>query len=180
MLHDTKQVLTWLLIHLWIKALKTLVWHLSREPVKTSPDEQDKGLKVSGDELIWGWTPSGDKVGISLRHIAVIDIFNKKRKCCNHRCPDSVDFYTLLLIIYLTAIETLICRREMIYQGLLPSVLHKIRHMIFPIPYWTHSGIVFDKCHKNPIDWIVQQKIDRYSIKFRQRLTYADCSGRPI
>ena len=31
--------------------------------------------------------------------------------------------------------------------GLLPSVLHKLRYMIFEIPYKTHSGIV--KCHKN-------------------------------
>ena len=43
--------------------------------------------------------------------MAVTDIFNKK-KCCNHRCPDSVYFNTLLLIIYLSAIETLICHKE--------------------------------------------------------------------
>ena len=41
----------------------------------------------------------------------------KKRKCCNHRCPDSVYFHTLLLIKYLSAIETLICRREMCLLG---------------------------------------------------------------
>ena len=32
------------------------------------------------------------KVGVLLRQlkdIAVIDIFNKKRECCNHQCPDS-------------------------------------------------------------------------------------------
>ena len=45
--------------------------------------------------------------------MAVTDIFNEKRKSCNHRCPDSVYFHTLLLIIYFCAIETLICRREM-------------------------------------------------------------------
>ena len=42
------------------------------------------------------------KVGVSWRQlndIAVIDIFNEKRKSCNHRCPDSVYFHTLLLII---------------------------------------------------------------------------------
>ena len=53
--------------------------------------------------------------GVSLRQlndIAVIDIFNEKRKSCNHRCPDSVYFHTLLLIIYLSAIEILIYRRE--------------------------------------------------------------------
>ena len=42
-----------------------------------------------------------------------MDIFNEKRKFCNHRCPDSVYFHTPWLIIYLSAIETLICRREM-------------------------------------------------------------------
>ena len=35
----------------------------------------------------------------------------KKRKCCIHQCPDSVYFNMLLLNIYLSAIETLICRR---------------------------------------------------------------------
>ena len=39
--------------------------------------------------------------------------FNEKTKFCNHRCPDSVYSNTLLLIVYLSAIETLICRREM-------------------------------------------------------------------
>ena len=38
---------------------------------------------------------------------------NEKRKSCNHRSPDSVYFQTLLLIIYLSAISRLICRREM-------------------------------------------------------------------
>ena len=55
------------------------------------------------------------KVGVAVRQYnvkAVIDIFNKKRKCCNHRRPDSVYFYTLLLIMYLSAIETIIFRRE--------------------------------------------------------------------
>ena len=44
-------------------------------------------------------------------------MFNEKRKSCNHRCPDSVYFYTLLLIIYLTAIETIMRRREMSLIG---------------------------------------------------------------
>ena len=39
----------------------------------------------------------------------------KKRKSCNHR--DSVYFHTLLLIIYLSAIERLICHREMSLIG---------------------------------------------------------------
>ena len=85
------------------------------------------------DELIWRMNSASElatvgvsgavasllrqvtKLGVSLRQwsdIAVIDIFNGKRKTCNHRCPDSVYFHTLLLIIYLSAIERLICRRE--------------------------------------------------------------------
>ena len=60
------------------------------------------------------------RLGVSLRQqndIAVIDIFTEKRKSCNHRCPDSVYFQTLLLIIYLSAIERLICRGEMSLIG---------------------------------------------------------------
>ena len=40
----------------------------------------------------------------------------KKRKSCNHQCPDSVYFNTLLLTlltVYLSDTETLICPREM-------------------------------------------------------------------
>ena len=65
-------------------------------------------------------TPPGDK---AWRIIAPIErysgygIFNEKRKSCNRRCPDSVYFHTLLLIIYLSAIERLICRREMSLIG---------------------------------------------------------------
>ena len=43
--------------------------------------------------------------------------FNEKRKSCNHRCPDSVYFHKLFLIIFLSAIERLICRREMSLIG---------------------------------------------------------------
>ena len=67
------------------------------------------------DELIWDKLRKLTKVAVSLRQqndIAVTDFFNKK-KCCNHRCSDSVYLNTLLLIISLNAIETLICRREM-------------------------------------------------------------------
>ena len=49
--------------------------------------------------------------------MVVIDIFNEKRKSCNHRCPDSAYFHTLLLIIYLSAIERLIYHREMSLKG---------------------------------------------------------------
>ena len=44
-------------------------------------------------------------------------MFNEKRKSCSHQCPDSVYFHTLLLIVYLSAIERLICRREMSLIG---------------------------------------------------------------
>ena len=68
------------------------------------------------DELIWGCNSVRRQILVyhctNTMMMAVIDIFNKKRKCCNHRCPDSY-FYTLLLIIYLSVIEKLICRREM-------------------------------------------------------------------
>ena len=40
-----------------------------------------------------------------------------KRKCCDQRCLNSVYSNTLLLFIYLSAIETLICRREMSLTG---------------------------------------------------------------
>ena len=65
---------------------------------------------------------------------AVIYIFNEKRKCCNHRCPDSVYFNTLLLIVYLSAIETLICRREMTLTGstsfgFAQNMIHNLRQM---------------------------------------------------
>ena len=74
-----------------------------------------------GNELIWGMkSVTLKKIGVSLRQendIAVMYIFNKKMKCCNHRCPDSVYFNTLLLSIYLSAIETLVCLREMSLTG---------------------------------------------------------------
>ena len=56
------------------------------------------------------------KLGVSLRQqndITVIDILNEKTESCNHRCPVSVYFNTLLSIIYSSAIERLFCRREM-------------------------------------------------------------------
>ena len=59
------------------------------------------------------------KVGVSLRQLnekAVIDIFKGKERC-NHRFPDSDYFNTLLLIFYLRATETLICRRDMSLIG---------------------------------------------------------------
>ena len=47
----------------------------------------------------------------------------KKGKGCNHRCPDSLYFTTLLLIIYLSAIETLVYHREMSLKGSTSFVL---------------------------------------------------------
>ena len=41
----------------------------------------------------------------------------KKRRCCDHHCPDPVYFDTLFLIIYLSAIETLTCSREISLIG---------------------------------------------------------------
>ena len=60
------------------------------------------------------------KVGVSLRQyndITAIDIFNEKRKFYSHQCPDSIYFHMLFLIIYLRAIKTLICCREMSLIG---------------------------------------------------------------
>ena len=80
----------------------------------------------------------------------VIDIFNEKRKCFSHLCPDSVYFHKLLLISYFSAsIESLICRREMSVIGstsfgFAQNTIHDFQHTVL-----THSGIVFDKSHKN-------------------------------
>ena len=79
-----------------------------------------------------------------------MDIFNEKRKCCNHRCPVSIYFHTLLLIIYnLKAIETLICRREMNLIGSTSFRFAQNTIHDFQNTSRTHSGIVFDKCQKN-------------------------------
>ena len=108
-----------------IKALKTLVWHLSREQMKelsslkkltnsnvwqTSLDEHGEGLTISGknwfgDELrqvTKGWCIA------PLEWCSAYWYFQWKKYCCNHRCHDSVYFHSLFLIIYLSAIETLI------------------------------------------------------------------------
>ena len=58
------------------------------------------------------------------------------KKCCNHRCPDSVYFNTLLLVIYLSAIETLICRRETSLIGstsfgFSQNTIHDFRNTVF-------------------------------------------------
>ena len=101
------------------------------------------------NELIW------QKVGVSLRRqngIAVKDIFNETGKCCNHRYRVSVYFYTPLLITYLSAIGTLICRREMSLIGstsfgFAQNTMHDFQNTVLK----TQSGIVFDKCNKKLI-----------------------------
>ena len=99
------------------------------------------------DELIWGMNSANritthvgvsgavasllrqvTKLGVATRKqndITVIDIFNEKRKSSSHRCLDSDYFHTLLLIIYLSAIETLICRREMSLIGSTTKEIHE-------------------------------------------------------
>ena len=58
-----------------------------------------------------------------------------KRKCCSHRCPDSVYFHTLFLIIRLSAIETLICCRETnlkgsIFFGFAQNTIHDFQNTV--------------------------------------------------
>ena len=67
--------------------------------------------------------------------IAVIDILNKNRKCCNHQCSDSVYFKTLLLIIYLSTTKTLVCRRDTSLIGSTSFGFAQNRYIIFKIPY---------------------------------------------
>ena len=61
-------------------------------------------------------TPPGDKAWCIIAPVerySAYRHFNEKRKSCNHRYPDSVYFHMLLLITYLSAIETLVCGRKM-------------------------------------------------------------------
>ena len=72
------------------------------------------------NELIWRLIPLGDKgwcIIAPIERYRGYRFFYKKRNYCNHRCPYSVYFNTVLLIIYLSAIETLICHREMSLIG---------------------------------------------------------------
>ena len=77
-----------------------------------------------------------------------MDIFNKKRKCFNHRCPDSLYFNKLLLIIYLSATETLtcICRREMSLMG---SISFSFPQN--PIHDFQNTILNSDKCHNKTV-----------------------------
>ena len=71
------------------------------------------------DELIWDELCQVPKVGVSFcqyNNIAVINIFNKKRKSCNHGCSDSV-YFIILLFIFECYRNTNICHREMSLIG---------------------------------------------------------------
>ena len=97
------------------------------------------------DELIGDELRQVTKVDVSLRQYN-----NKNRKCCSHRCPDPVYFNTLLLIIYLNAIETLICRREMSLVGSTAfGFAQNTILMIFKYRIEL-SRIVFDKMLQKP------------------------------
>ena len=91
------------------------------------------------DELIWGRTPSADKgwcISAPIQPYSSYRYLNKKRKCCNHRYPDSDYFYTMLLFIYLPAIGRLICRREMSLLGstafgFVQNTIHDFQNIVF-------------------------------------------------
>ena len=139
-----------------IKALKTLVWHLSSEPMKeisslkkltisnvwrTSADGQGKGLTISGTNWFGGWTPPvnwppciihrsirggsqstppGDKAWCIIAPVERYGgyrLFQWKKKELQSSIHWFCYFHTLLLIIYLSAIERLTCRREMSLIG---------------------------------------------------------------
>ena len=73
-------------------------------------DEQAQGRTDFGMNTAWC-----QRLCISLRQwnaIAVIDVFNKKSIPIYDRCSNPVYFNTPLLIIYLSAMETLICHTE--------------------------------------------------------------------
>ena len=79
----------------------------------TAKDQHSQG------QTEFGMNSSGDKgwcIIAPIEQYSTYRFFNKTRKCCNHRCPDPIYFHTLLLIIYLSAIKTLICR-EMGLKG---------------------------------------------------------------
>ena len=77
------------------------------------------------------------KVGVSKRQlndIACIDIFNKNGKGCYHRCPDPFYSNMLLLIIYLSAVETL-SHREMssigsTFFGFAQNTIHDFQNSV--------------------------------------------------
>ena len=83
-------------------------------------EEQARPIKPKNDHA-GGRTDFGmntvmsQRLCVSLRYYNVIsdkDIFNFKKIYSYDRCTNSIHFNTPLLIIYLSAIETLICHRE--------------------------------------------------------------------
>ena len=95
-----------------------LIWGMNSASELAAVYYYTRGSIRSGSQC----TPPCDKAWCIIAPVerytcSVIDIFNEKGKSCSHRYPDSVYFHTLLLIIYLSAIETLICCREMSLTG---------------------------------------------------------------
>ena len=84
--------------------------------------------------------------------IVAIDILNKKRVLLWSIPSSSLFQYFVINYIFECYWNTYLSYRNWCWKGLLPSVLHKIQYMIFKIRYWTHSGIVFDKCHKKGVE----------------------------
>ena len=68
--------------------------------------------------------------------------------CC-HRWPDSVDFSTLLLTIYFSSTDTLICRREMSLIGSTSFGFAQNTIHVFQNTVLNSFGSVYGKCHKN-------------------------------
>ena len=126
--------------------------------IRTNPDEQGNGLTISWTNLFGCELRQAAKACCIIapieRYIAVIYIFSNKKRCCNHRCPDSVYSNTLLLIIYLSATETLICRREMsltgcISFGFAQNTIHDFQNTV--MNSLSLDKLSLDKCHKNGI-----------------------------
>ena len=105
-----------------VKALKSLLWHLSREPrsglnnlknkQSISYDKQtqtkkkpQRTNKLRG-ELVFGRTRSDDKGWV---YHCANRMFQVKTKFSNDECPSPVYFNAPFLIICLNSIETLIC-----------------------------------------------------------------------
>ena len=105
---------------------------------KTPKDKQAQGRNNC---RIFGQVTKNVYINAPIRYYSRCRYFQFKKKNYSYDgCPNPFYLNTPLLIIYLTIVETLNC-----HKGFTSSVLHKIRYIIFEIPYWTHSGIVFDK-----------------------------------
>ena len=91
------------------------------------------------DELFWDELGQVTNVWCIIapieRYSSHRDFQLKKRKICNHRCPDPVYFITLVFIIIRLLSKHLHVFVGEIESNRLPSVLHIIRYMIFKIQY---------------------------------------------